>query len=92
MNGERLSLRVRGRVQGVYYRASTEAEARGLGLTGWVRNREDGSVELVAEGPRDRLEALHRWCQAGPARARVDAVEASWSPATGEFARFEVRR
>lgn len=57
---ERLELVVRGRVQGVYFRASTRDEARRLGLTGWVRNEPDGSVRVLAEGPRAALEALQR--------------------------------
>ncbi len=89
---QRLSLRIRGRVQGVYYRAETQATATRLGLAGWVRNREDGSVELVAEGPRVQLEALLEWCRFGPPLARVDAVEPEFGEATGEFTRFEVRR
>lgn len=89
---ERLSLRIRGRVQGVFYRAETQTTATRLGLFGWVRNREDGSVELLAEGPRALLEALLDWCRSGPPRARVDAVEPEWGPATGEFDRFDVRR
>jgi acylphosphatase len=89
---QRLSLRIRGLVQGVFYRAETHATATRLRLSGWVRNREDGSVELVAEGPRAQLEALLEWCRKGPPRARVDALEPSWSEATGEFEGFVVRR
>lgn len=92
MKHERLHLRITGRVQGVFYRASTEAKARELGLAGWVRNRADGSVEAVAEGPRGDLEALMRWCREGPPAARVEGVEPSWSEASGEFTSFEVRR
>lgn len=88
----RLHLLVRGLVQGVYFRASTAEEARRLGLAGWVRNLEDGGVELVAEGGADALEALARWCAHGPPRARVDALERIDEPASGEFAGFEVRR
>ena len=89
---ERLSLRIRGRVQGVSYRAHTRATATRLGLAGWVRNRHDGSVELVAEGPREQLQALLEWCREGPPLARVEAVEPAWAPATGELDRFEIRR
>jgi acylphosphatase len=89
---ERLSLRIRGRVQGVFYRAETRATATRLQLSGWVRNREDGSVELVAEGPRAQLDALLEWCRTGPPRARVDALEPNWGAATGEFDGFDVRR
>lgn len=89
---EQVRLRISGRVQGVYYRASTEAAARRLGLVGWVRNLPDGGVELLAEGRRDALEALVAWCHVGPPRARVDAVAARWGPAEGGFAVFGVLR
>ncbi len=65
---------VTGRVQGVSFRASTAHEARRLGVVGWVRNRDDGSVELEAEGPDDRVAALLAWCEHGPPAARVDRV------------------
>jgi acylphosphatase len=65
---------VSGRVQGVSYRASTIDEARRLGLVGWVRNTIDGTVELEAEGPDDRVAALLAWCAHGPPAARVDRV------------------
>jgi len=65
---------VTGRVQGVSYRAATCAEARRLGLVGWVKNRADGGVELEAEGPADQIAALLAWCEQGPPAARVDRV------------------
>ncbi len=89
----RASLRVRGRVQGVYFRQSTQEEAERLGgLTGWVRNLPDGDVEAVVEGPRDRVEALVKWCHRGPPSARVDEVRREDGTPTGEFSVFEVRR
>ncbi len=63
-----------GRVQGVAFRASTVAEARRLGISGWVKNRPDGSVELEAEGDAAQIEALLRWCDHGPPSARVTHV------------------
>jgi acylphosphatase len=89
---QRLHVRVRGRVQGVYYRASTQETAVRLGLCGWVRNCPDGSVELVAEGSPEQLEQLLEWCRRGPPAARVDACESSVEPASGEFREFHVRR
>ena len=62
---------VSGRVQGVSYRASTVAEARRLGVVGWVKNRADGAVELEAEGEPARVAALLAWCEHGPPGARV---------------------
>ena len=66
---------VTGRVQGVGYRAWIVRQARRLGLAGWVRNRADGSVELLAAGPPDALDALLEACRRGPPLARVEAVE-----------------
>lgn len=83
--------RVSGKVQGVFYRASTQARAQALGLNGWVRNCPDGSVELLASGAAEALEQLEDWLWQGPERARVTAVEAtrvSFEPLSG----FEVRR
>jgi acylphosphatase len=89
---EQLHLIVSGRVQGVAFRAHTQAEARRLGLTGWVRNLPDGRVEALAEGPRPALEALLAWSRNGPPLARVTAVDASWASAQGDFPDFVVRR
>lgn len=66
---------VRGVVQGVFFRASTRAEAQRLGLRGHAINLPDGSVEVVAAGDGEAIEQLARWLQHGPAHARVDAVE-----------------
>jgi acylphosphatase len=73
--GQALRVVVRGRVQGVGYRAWTVRQARRLGLSGWVRNREDGSVELLAAGPEAALGALLQACRSGPSLARVDGIE-----------------
>ncbi len=88
---KRLSARVVGRVQGVYFRAFTRNLARALGLTGWVRNEYYGSVHLEAEGPRAALETLLAAVRRGPSEARVDHVEVDWSEATGEYDGFGVR-
>jgi acylphosphatase len=81
---------VRGRVQGVYFRASALREARRLGLTGWVANRADGSVELVAEGEEDQVKDLLAWSQHGPSTARVEKVDTRWRSYTGEFSDFKI--
>ena len=65
---------VRGRVQGVFYRASTQQKARELGITGWARNLPDGSVEVLACGGEAALEELLAWLRVGPPHARVDGV------------------
>ena len=67
-------LRIHGLVQGVYYRQSMIDTARRLGLQGWVRNRLDGSVEAVASGPQDAVQALITWAHSGPPAARVQRV------------------
>lgn len=74
---------VRGRVQGVGFRAFVVERARGLGLSGWVRNRADGRVEAVAEGEPDALERFAAALADGPLLARVDGVEAEPVPAEG---------
>jgi acylphosphatase len=92
MDKRRATLRIRGKVQGVYYRESSRREAVRLGLTGWVRNLPDGSVEAVAEGSPEALEEFFAWCQHGPPQARVTGVERADSEARGEFSTFIVER
>lgn len=75
---------VTGRVQGVFFRDSTRREARRLGVAGWVTNRADGSVETVAEGERDAVEALVAWLRRGPDRARVDTCTVTEEEPQGE--------
>ncbi len=88
---ERLQAVVTGLVQGVNFRNYTRSEAVRLGLSGWVRNRRDGSVEVLAEGPRPALEQFLAWLHHGPPAAQVNDVQAEWRLATGEFHKFEVR-
>jgi acylphosphatase len=83
-------LRIFGRVQGVSYRESMRQEAKRLGVTGWVRNRKDGSVEAVVQGEAPLVEDLVRWCEHGPELARVERVETenlSNEPALSHFDR-----
>lgn len=75
---------VSGKVQGVYFRASTEDEARSRGLTGWVRNNRDGEVEAVFEGEQAAVEAMIAWCHRGPPGARVTGVTVTWEEPRGE--------
>jgi acylphosphatase len=83
--------RVRGLVQGVYYRASAQETARCLGLTGWVRNCADGDVELVACGTPEQIDVLEQWLWQGPPAARVESVRCTGIVAE-DFIGFEVRR
>ena len=87
---KQLHLTVRGRVQGVFFRASTQREARRLGLTGWVKNRSDGAVEILAEGEETSIRELHGWAQKGPTAARVDRVDTRWRSFTGDFPDFRI--
>lgn len=87
----RASARIHGRVQGVFYRQSTMEAARRLGLTGWVRNLADGSVEAVVEGPAETVRDLFAWCRQGPPAADVTSVDVDWTDATGEFPHFSIR-
>ena len=80
-----------GRVHGVGFRYFVFREAQALGLVGWVANLADGSVQCVAEGPRDRLEALLELLRDGPPASIVEGVSAAWMPATGTFGTFGVR-
>lgn len=82
---------VHGRVQGVFFRASTRHRARELGLTGWVANRADGRVEALACGPAEALDAFGEWLWQGPAEARVTRVEAESAPDRHPPADFSVR-
>jgi acylphosphatase len=92
MTHERVEVYVGGRVQGVFYRASAREEAQRLGVLGEVRNLPDGRVEVIAEGPRDRLEQLVAWCRRGPPAAEVADVAVRWSAATGGYTAFRVAR
>jgi acylphosphatase len=90
MERVQVMLRIKGRVQGVFFRHSAKLEARRLGLTGWIRNCEDGDVEAVAEGPRERVGDFIAWCRMGPPHAQVDHIEVEESAATGQFSAFRV--
>jgi acylphosphatase len=87
----RLEARVKGRVQGVGFRYFVLSEAQRLGLTGWVANEQDGSVQCVAEGPRADLERLLEALSEGPAMAIVEHVASDWLPYTGHWYTFGVR-
>jgi acylphosphatase len=81
---------VTGHVQGVSFRAATAAEARRLGIVGWVKNRDDGAVELEAEGPDKPLVELLAWCEHGPPTARVTRVKVEPLQPTGAEHDFRI--
>ncbi len=90
MAQKRIHLVVRGRVQGVFFRATAQREARQHGLTGWVKNRKDKSVEMVVEGEEDAVKDFLGWAQHGPSTARVDKIDTKWRSYTGEFSDFRI--
>ena len=81
---------ISGRVQGVFFRVETKRAADGFGVSGWVRNRRDGTVEALIEGDRDRVEALLEWCKEGPPHAQVSDVNVDWEAYAGEFTAFDI--
>lgn len=88
----RVRLRITGRVQGVFFRESTRREATRLGLQGWVRNLDDGSVEAVVQGPAADVETMVQWCHRGPQLARVDSVQLSEEAVADAPGDFRVER
>ena len=90
MGLKQVHLSVRGRVQGVFFRASTQREAKRLGLTGWVKNRADEGVEILAEGEEDGLKELIAWANRGPSAARVERVDVRWRSFVGDFSDFRI--
>ena len=81
---------VSGRVQGVFYRAHTQREAALLGLTGWVKNLNNGWVEILVEGDREKVDGLIAAVKDGPTMSHVEAVDVKWLEYRGEFEEFEI--
>lgn len=78
-------------VQGVFFRYSARSEALELGLTGWVINRRDGKVEILAEGEEGAIDKFVKWCRKGPPGALVEDLDVSWENPSGEFSSFSIR-
>lgn len=91
MNKKRVRVQISGRVQGVFFRASTQDAAQREGVTGWVRNLPDGRVEAVFEGDSDRVDRVVAWCHEGNRLSRVDDVSVREEPFQGEFNQFDIR-
>ena len=87
----RLFVVVRGRVQGVGFRAAAPRQARLLGLTGWARNRHDGTVEVQAEGPASALREMEAFLRRGPRGANVTGLDVFWETAESDLPPFEIR-
>ena len=81
---------VHGRVQGVFFRATTRDKAIALGVKGWVSNCQDGSVEAVFEGEKDTVEKIVDWCKKGPEGAFVNHIDIRWEKYSGEFDEFSI--
>jgi len=90
MESVRIRALVRGVVQGVGFRYFVLNAARAAGLVGFVKNLRDGSVEIIAEGPREELERFARDISEGPGRGLVRDVQLGWAESTGEFESFDV--
>jgi acylphosphatase len=76
---KRLHLKIYGQVQGIFFRVTALEKAQKFGLIGWVKNANDGTVELTAEGEENKLNELKEWCKVGPELARVERVEEEWT-------------
>jgi len=87
----RFRIVVRGKVQGVFFRDNVKQRAQELQLKGWVRNKADGAVEVVAEGPKIELSKLVQFCREGPGDAQILDVQFDALKATGEFPDFRIR-
>lgn len=90
MENKRVRLIIQGKVQGVFFRASTKDKAKELGLKGFVRNSPDGTVEVIAEGDINQLRKFVDWCHIGPDLSRVDSVQSEWQPYVVEFEEFTI--
>jgi len=90
MSNVRMHLIIEGRVQGVCFRDSTRRQALALGVSGWVKNRFDGTVEIIAEGPDKNVKELILWCRRGPSYARVQRIHEKSEEWVGEFNSFDI--
>ena len=90
MPATRAHVYVHGRVQGVFFRATTRDKARSLGVKGWVKNCHDGGVEAVFEGEKDTVEKVVDWCKKGPEGAFVNHIDIRWEKYSGEFDEFSI--
>lgn len=90
MERVRAHVTINGRVQGVNFRASTQQQATTTGVSGWVRNLDDGRVEAVFEGPRAAVSRMVSWCYAGPRYARVEKVDVQWEAPAEQEGSFRI--
>ena len=88
----RARILISGRVQGVFFRHHTKKKAEALDVFGWVRNLEDGRVEAVIEGEKEKVENLIQWAKKGPFLAKVNNLQTEWQPYQSEFKNFEIKK
>jgi acylphosphatase len=88
---KQVNLKIYGKVQGVFFRDSSRAEAKELDLFGWAENRADGTVEIIAEGEDKDLRKFIEWCKYGPDHAEVEKVDVKWVKSTGELNNFFIK-
>lgn len=88
---KRVKIVVFGRVQGVFFRFNTQKKAVSLDLSGWVKNQDDGTVEIIAEGEEEKLKSLVSWTRTGPPGTRVDKVETEWSSSQNKDLGFLIK-
>ena len=89
-NKVRAHVIISGRVQGVCFRMETQQAAKRIGVSGWVKNRFDGTVEAVVEGDKKQVDQTIEWCRKGPALSAVSNLEVNWESFTGEFRDFDI--
>ena len=82
---------ISGKVQGVFFRMETREAAQNYGVSGWVRNNHDGTVEAVFEGDKSAVDSVLQWCKQGPPGSRVDDIHLDWEPYRGDFTEFNIR-
>lgn len=88
---KQVSLKITGRVQGVFFRVGIKETADALGITGWVKNELDGSVTVTAEAKEEDLQKLIEWCRKGTELSRVEEVKIKWEEAAGELKEFTLQ-
>lgn len=84
-------LKIQGRVQGVFYRSYAQEEAQALGLTGYIQNLPDDSVEALIQGPRAQIEMFIKWCREGSPSAKVEDIKIQWQKPKKELKEFYIR-
>jgi len=86
----RANLKIYGQVQGVFFRRSAKLEADRLGIVGWTRNDNDGSVEMMAQGEKEKIDKFIAWCKKGPPFAKVEKVDVFWEKDLHDYSDFSI--